>query len=56
MYHEMKEEITSKKNKLFKVKKNNLTAKDKKPSLFYFTDFEQVFVNWVIFFVVSFLN
>ena len=32
--------------KIFKVKKKNMTAKDKRPSFFfYFTDFEQVFVG-----------
>ena len=40
MYHEMKAEITRQK------KTNNVTAKDKRPLLlFYFTEFEQVFVG-----------
>ena len=41
----MKEEITSQ-NKLFKVKKDNVTGKIKRPLLLsYFIDFKQVFVG-----------
>ena len=55
-FHGMKKEITSQK-KLFKVKKNNVTVKGKRPVLlFYFTDFEMVFVSWVISFIFSFLD
>ena len=44
----MKEEITNQK-KTIQSQKNNVTSKDKRPLLlFYFTDFEQVFVGWVI--------
>ena len=50
------EQITIQK-KLFKVKKNNVTTKDKRPLLlFYFTDFEYVFVGWVISFIFYFLD
>ena len=55
----MKEEITKKEitKKLFKAKKNNVRAKDKRPLLlFYFTDSEQVFLTWVISFIFSFLD
>ena len=44
----MKKEITSKKkNKKTPIQSqiNNVTVKDKRPSLFYFTDFKQVFVG-----------
>ena len=41
----MKEEITSKKRKTIQSQKNNVTVKNKRPSLFYFTNFEQVFVG-----------
>ena len=47
----MKEETTSKKNHTIQSQKNNVTVKDKRPSLFYFTDFEQVFVGWLISFI-----
>ena len=43
MYREMKEEVTSQK-KLFIVKKKTVPEKEKKPSLFCFTNFEQAFV------------
>ena len=39
----MKEQITSRKKKLLKVRKNNVTVKDRRFLLFCFTDFEQVF-------------
>ena len=46
MYREMKKEITSKKKKKpNQSQTNNVTVKDKRPSFFYFTDFEQVFVG-----------
>ena len=50
MYYKMKKEITSKKKKKKTEKPNqsqtnNVTVKDKRPSFFYFTDFEQVFVS-----------
>ena len=56
-------EITSQK-KIFKVKKKkkrkkekNMTAKDKRLLLLLcFTDFEQVFVAWVVSFIFSFLD
>ena len=52
----MKEEITSQK-KTIQSQKNNVTSKDKRPLLlFYFTDFEQVFVGWVISFFFSVLD
>ena len=35
MYHEMKEETTSQKQKLLKVKTNKVTAKDKKALLLF---------------------
>ena len=38
----MKEEITSKKKHTIQSQKNNVTVKDKRPSLFCFSDFEQV--------------
>ena len=47
----MKEEITSKKKQTIQSQKNNVKVKDKRPSFFYFTDFEQVFVGWLISFV-----
>ena len=54
----MKKEITSKKKKEKpnQSQTNNVTVKDKRPSFFYFTDFEQVFVGWLISFVFSFLD
>ena len=54
MHREMKEEITSQK-KLFIVKNNNVTAKDKRPFFIYFADFEQVFVSCVISFIFFYL-
>ena len=54
MYREMKE-ITSKSNnnkkKLFKVKKINVTVKDKRPLLLFI---ELVFDSWVISFIFHF--
>ena len=49
IYHEMKE-ITSQK-KLFKIRKINVTVKDKRPLLLFI---EQVFDSWVISFIFHF--
>ena len=49
IYREMKE-ITSQK-KLFKVRKINVTVKDKRPLLLFI---EQVFDSWVISFIFHF--
>ena len=58
MYREMKEEPTSQKKTIHSQikKKKNVPAKEKKPSLFCFTNFEQAFVVWVISFIFSFLD
>ena len=40
----MKKEITREK-KPIQSQTNNVTVKDNRPSFFYFTDFEQVFVG-----------